>query len=195
MSPSFLHNVAAPAIYASSLNILELWDLKVDLADGRPFSAMEDIFHTTLDAVMAFAFGKGFKENATSSQLELIKTLQRGSLGAGGKDTPVKFPTAKMGPLISSVLTMTAAVERVRGAASMRLKWMLIKMESAYSKADKTKDDTIQEEVQKAVQKRKQHGKGGDDAWVQSAVDHVVDREIRMAEREGRQPDPYSRGT
>lgn len=132
MSPSFLNSVAAPAIYASSLNILKLWELKADLADGRPFSASEDIFHAALDAVMAFAFGKGFKENATASQTELMQNLGHSKIGnSSSADHPVELPTAKLGQVISNILYLTATVERVRGAASMRLKWWFIKREAS----------------------------------------------------------------
>lgn len=194
MSPSFLHNVAAPAVYASSLHILKLWELKADLADGRPFMASEDIFHSALDAVLAFAFGKGFKENATTGQIELMKNLERGKIAAGGKDDTVDFPTATLGQAISSILKLTATVERVRGAPSMRLKWMLIQREAGFKKAEKDKDEAIHEELEKAVQARKQNGQVDNDTWVRSAVDHMVDREFRSAEKEGRRPDPHSPG-
>lgn len=194
MSPSFLHSVAAPAIYASSLNVLKLWELKADLADGRPFSASKDIFHAALDAVMAFAFGQGYKENATSSQTELMEGLERSKIATGGQDVPVEFPSAKLGRVISSILALTAAVERVRGAASMTLNWWFITREASYKKAMKNKDDAIHEELEKAVQARKQNGQGENDTWVRSAVDHMVDREARSAEKEGRQPEPHSPG-
>lgn len=194
MSPSFLHSVAAPAIYASSLNVLKLWELKADLADGRPFSASKDIFHAALDAVMAFAFGQGYKENATSSQTELMEGLERSKIATGGQDVPVEFPSAKLGRVISSILALTAAVERVRGAASMTLNWWFITREASYKKAMKNKDDAIHEELEKAVQARKQNGQGDNDTWVRSAVDHMVDREARSAEKEGRQPEPHSPG-
>ncbi|KAI3397401.1 hypothetical protein diail_10852 [Diaporthe ilicicola] len=192
MSPSFLHNVAAPAVYASSLNVLKLWELKAGLADGRPFLASEDIFHAALDAVLAFAFGKGFKENATMDQIELMENLQRSKIAAGGSDKPVEFPTAALGQAISSILALAASVERVRGAASMRLKWWTIQQESGFKKAQRDKDEAIHEELEKAVQARKQNGQGDNDAWVRSAVDHMVDREFRSAEKEGRRPEPHS---
>lgn len=194
MSPSFLHSVAAPAIYASSLNILKLWELKADLADGRPFSASKDIFHAALDAVMAFAFGEGFKENATASQTELIESLERSKIAAGGQDDAVEFPSAKLGQSISSILALTAAVERVRGAASMSLSWWFIEREASYKKAIKGKDEAIHGQIEKAVQARNQNGQGDNDTWVRSAVDHMVDREARSAEKEGRQPEPHSPG-
>lgn len=194
MSPSFLHSVAAPAIYASSLNILRLWELKADLADGRPFLASKDIFHAALDAVMAFAFGQGYKENATSSQTELMESLERSNIAAGGHDDPVEFPSAKLGQVISSILTLTAAVEKVRGAASMTLNWWFIERDSTYKKALKNKDEAIHEELEKAVQARKQNDQGDNDTWVRSAVDYMVYREARLAEKEGRQPQPHSEG-
>jgi hypothetical protein len=198
MSPTFLNSVAAPAIYASSLHILKLWELKADLADGRPFSASMDIFHAALDAVIAFAFGKGFRENATATQTDLVASLDRTAIGAGGPDDPVEFPSAKLGQVISSILWLTATVERVRGAASMRLKWWFIKQEPSYRDAQKKKDDAIHEELEKSAQALRENSQGGnnprDSSWVRSALDHMVDREARLAEKEGRRPDPHSPG-
>lgn len=196
MSPSFLNNVAAPAIYASSLNILKLWELKANLADGRPFSASQDIFHAALDAVMAFAFGEGFKENATASQTKLIQGLDRSRIANAGADHPVELPTATLGQVISNILYLTATVERVRGAASMRLKWWFIKREPSYIKAQNETYHAIHEELEKSVQSWKKNGQGdSDSSWVKSALDHMVDREARLAEKEGRRPDPHSFGT
>ncbi|KUI61652.1 Cytochrome P450 4V2 [Cytospora mali] len=192
MSPGFLNDVAAPSIYASSLNVLRLWELKADMADGRPFSASKDIFCVALDAVLAFAIGTDFKENATRAQIQLLQGLSAEQLvKTGSEDDPVEFPVAPMGEAISGLLTLTGTVERVRSAPSLRLRWWFLMREKVFKDAWKAKEDCIHEELDKAVQARKQHqGKG--DAWVRSAVAHMVDRETHLAEKEGRQPDYHS---
>lgn len=192
MSPKFLNNVAAPSIYASSLNFLRLWELKADVAEGRPFSASKDIYCAALDAVLAFALGTEFGENATKAQIQLLQRLSAGELSkASSADDPVEFPTAPMGKAISGMLTLTNSVERVRSAASMRARWWFIVRERAIQAAWKAKEDCLHEELDKAVRARIQHQKIGD-AWVRSAVDHMVDREAHISEKEGRRADYHS---
>ncbi|ROW09485.1 hypothetical protein VMCG_02153 [Cytospora schulzeri] len=192
MSPGFLHNVAAPSIHASSLNTLQLWGLKADMADERPFSASKDIFCAALDAVLAFALGTEFKENATRAQIKLLQGLSAEELSkAGSAADPIQFPTAPMGEAISGLLTLTHSVERVRSAACMRLRWWFLTREKEFQAAWKAKEDCLHGELDKAVQARTQHQEKGD-TWIRSAVDHMVDRETHLAEKEGRQADYHS---
>lgn len=192
MSPGFLNNVAAPSIYASSLNFLRLWELKADMAEGRPFSASKDIFCAALDAVLAFALGTEFEENATRAQVQLLQGLPAEELSKASRgDNPVGFPTASMGEAISGMLTLTRSVERVRSAASMRTRWWFIRREKAFQAAWKAKEDCLHEQLDKAVQARTQYQQKGDE-WVRSAVDHMVDREAHLSEKEGRRADYHS---
>lgn len=192
MSPGFLNNVAAPSIYASASNFLRLWELKSDLADGRPFSVSKDIYGVALDAVLAFALGHGFKENATRAQVQLLQELTTEEVGkADNTDDPVEFPKAPMGEVISSLLLLTDSVEGVRSAASMRVKWWFIMRGKAFQHAIKTREACFHDELDKAVQARRQHQEMGD-TWVRSAVDHMVDRESHLAEKEGRQAEYHS---
>ncbi|ROW13216.1 hypothetical protein VPNG_04881 [Cytospora leucostoma] len=191
MSPGFLHDVAAPSIYASSLNVLRLWELKADMADGRPFPASKDVFNAALDAVLAFGFGAGFKENATKAQLQLLQDFPAEKLNRGSADDPVDFPTAHIGDALSGMVALTHAVERVRSYPNLRVGWWFLTRDKGVKAAVKAKDDCLHEELDKAVQARVEHREKGD-VWVRSAVDHMVDREARLAEKEGRQPDFHS---
>lgn len=192
MSPRFLNNVAAPSIYANSLNFVRLWELKLGIADGRPFSALNDISWLALDAVLAFALGTEFKENATRAQVQLLQALPTEELGkttsAGGV---VEFPTAPIGKAISGMLTLTHSVERVRSAAHMRIGWWFISREKAFQDALKAKEDCFHEELDRAVQARRQHQENGDTS-IRSAVDHMVDRETQIAKKEGREAKYHS---
>lgn len=191
MSPAFLNEVAAPSIYASCLNVVQLWGLRADMADGRPFSALQDIYGAALDAVLAFALGAGFKENATRAQIQLLQGLSADELGKGGADDPVAFPTAPMGKAISGMLDLTGTVERARSAIGMRFVWWRIMREKGFQASLRAKNNCLHEELEKAVQARARHQEEGD-AWVRSAVDHMVCREAILAEKEGRPADYHS---
>ncbi|KAI1271403.1 hypothetical protein F5Y07DRAFT_404453 [Xylaria sp. FL0933] len=54
--------VAGTALYEKASAFLELWESKSSVADGRPWVAGEDINNVSLDAIIAFAFGRRFSE-------------------------------------------------------------------------------------------------------------------------------------
>lgn len=190
MTPSFLHNVTAPKLHASTMNLLKLWELKAELADGRPFAVGKDLFHAALDSVVTFAFGDQFQNNATNTEAQLLETSK------GGKDEPVEFLSAPVNEVIESMVFMTRAVERVKTSPFKRLKWWFVMREPEMKRAMAIKDGVVYEQLKKAEEARSSYlqpdGEDADNGWIRSAVDHVVDREARMAEKEGRQPDFYS---
>lgn len=205
MSPPFLHNVAAPALYASALTLISLWDQKATIAGKRPFSASEDIYRVALDAVHAFAFGEGFQHNATKPQHEILARLNAqavlGLLGPNATenyDEPVQFPNAKCDEIVDATFALAEAVETVQGTPSMRLTWKLMQFNSRYRWATKTRDTCILGELQRAVKhlgfqgQQEQNAASDSTSRIRSAVDHMVQREEKLANKEGRQPEYFS---
>lgn len=205
MSPPFLHNVAAPALYDSALTLISLWDQKATIAGKRPFSASEDIYRVTLDAVHAFAFGGDFQHNATRPQSDILATLNAqgglellGPNNTDNHDEPVQFPNAKCDDIVDATFALAEAVETVQGTPSMRLTWKLMQLNSRYRWATKTRDACILEELQRAVKhlgfQDRQDKKDASDSTsrIRSAVDHMIQREEKLANKDGRQPEYFS---
>jgi cytochrome P450 len=197
MTPAFLSQVAAPSIYASSRRFVQLWQMKARLAAGRPFSATEDIFHSALDAVLAFSFGSQFDHNATEPQTKRLKDLPAGDILSGGHgaehDQVVHFPHAEINEAIESMLELGDAMERVKSAPSPRMMWWYVKATATFRRWRSIKDGCIRREIEKAVEGRRQNQRTNTgQAWERSAVDRIVDREEKQAEKEGRKPDFFS---
>ncbi|PLN84686.1 cytochrome P450 [Aspergillus taichungensis] len=198
MTPAFLSKVAAPSIYASSRRFVELWRVKERLAGGAPFSATEDIFHSALDAVLAFSFGPQFPQNATDPQTNLLKDLLPSELRstnghAADQDEAVHFPHAKIDEAIESMLELGDAMEQVKSAPSPRMKWWYVKATPTFKRLRRIKDACIRREIEKAVEARGRHQPSSDGAvWERSAVDRIVDKEESQARKEGRRPDFFS---
>ena len=91
MSPSFLNNVAAPQIYSTMMDTLELWDEKIRLAKGGPFDARHDIIRAALDVIWAATFGQQI--GTTQSQTKLLSSLNQMELPTDGKKA-ANFPLA-----------------------------------------------------------------------------------------------------
>lgn len=206
MSPSFLHNVAAPALYASALTLISLWDQKATIAGKRPFSASEDIYRVALDAVHAFAFGEKFLHNATNPQRQTLARLDAEGLSELlgpntiiSHDEPVQFPEAKCDEIVDATFSLAEAVETVQGTSSMRLTWKLMLFNSRYRWAKRIRDDCILKELQRAVQhlglqnREKQSDTDDPTSRIRSAVDHMIQREKKLAKKDGRPPEYFSR--
>lgn len=198
MSPQFLHQVVAPALYANASNLISLWERKVTMAGNRPFNVSEDIYRAALDAVHAFAFGGEFEYSATKNQLALLEgmstegiqeLLGHDTVSTSRHDEPVQFPNAKSHELVDATLSLTEAVETVQGTPSMRLAWKLLQLSPQHRRDKKIRDACIFRELQRAVS----HMSAGDStSRVRSAVDHMIQRETQLAKKDGRKPEYFS---
>jgi hypothetical protein len=193
MSPNFLHGVAGPSVYANAINLVKLLELKSDIANGRPFSAIDDVFHAALDAVLGFAFGENFEYNATGPKLKTLEIMREGAKGqlrgrAESKDEPILFPQAELDAGIAATLKLDATMEEIIGKPlpSWRWSWMRA-TQPELRHAVESKNDYIRRELSHAVERM-----GDSDLSVRSAVDCMVRREKILAENEGRDPDYIS---
>ena len=183
MSSQFLHDVAAPQIYGTALDLLELWRQKSALAKGHPWSAPRDIYHAALDAIWAAAFGT--HPGATKSQLELISTTETVNQ-PHSRDIPVNFPEAPMSPAFDAVITLTDSLETtIKSPIPVPHHWLLRQL--PYMRSAKAyKDKYIGESLELA---RKKFEDSEKDEPVHSAVEHMLRRELITAKKEGRAPE------
>ncbi|KAI1353773.1 cytochrome P450 [Xylaria sp. FL0043] len=197
MTPSFLHTVAGPALYEKASALLELWEAKSSVADGRPWVAGEDIDNVSLDAVIAFAFGRRFSA-AHSATLPALKAIQKMSVaevtalrGAGGPDKPTEFPKHEEDKLLSAALELVPTVQEVQGSPLPDLHWAYVNRNPRVRRAIKIKGTYIMTEIRDALSRLTD----SEEDYVKSAVDHMVFRETKLAEKDGRAPDYFSRVT
>lgn len=193
MSPGFLDGVAAPVIYQQVSNLVRLWDFKAQLAQGRPFTAAADICDTALDAVHGFSYGQEFEHRAIKSTLDYYESKTQDLTARlskiGGANEPMEFPIPKKDTIIKSVLTLTSTFGEVQGTFIANLKWPILTRMPKLVKAKEIRDESIRKQIRAAVERTHTHP---DPSTVRSAVDHMVRREISLADKEGRTPDFYS---
>jgi hypothetical protein len=201
MAPPFLHGVAAPNIYASAGLLVDLWRAKAALAKGRPFDATMDVFHAGMDAVLEFTFGSSFAPRGVKPQLEILRA-QGARKDEDGQvadvDKPVVFPEAPLDTALVSTFKATAFIEVLNGSPWPRLTWWFHRKRPSLRQIARDKQEFIKTEIDKAVDRMRREDRvangveGTQDHWVKSAVDLVVSREKRFAEKEGREPDYWS---
>lgn len=192
MSPVFLRNVAAPNLYSAFQNLIVLWNQRCDLADGRPFSVALDFSAATFDGVLAFTFGHDFAHSATKPHIEALAGLEADDLTRGlGIDDAVEFPVGPLHSDLDCMQRVATQTEKWSSFPMVKLAWLLFGNTAEFRKLFKMKDAVIQEEIRKAVVSQAQHE--DDDTRLKNAIDLIVSRETRLAEKDGRQPDYYSR--
>ncbi|KAI8163204.1 Cytochrome P450 monooxygenase [Colletotrichum sp. SAR 10_70] len=196
MSPGFLNEVAGPAVYAGVQRLINLWNDKTRMADGRPFPAELDIYYGALDAVNAFTFGGNFPISAIQPSLEAVESLtaedvERLRNTSTSSSKPMDFPYGECDEKITGTLDLAGAIEHLLGSPIPRIKWWFVKRRPEIVKGMAIKQAYVKEEIAKALQRLKESG-NVEETKVLSAVELVVLREKKMAENEGRQPNYFS---
>ncbi|KAJ0325051.1 hypothetical protein COL5a_007555 [Colletotrichum fioriniae] len=188
MTPNFLNHVAAPNIYKSARNLLELWNMKT-AATGKPFSAEQDIFYTALDAVFDFGFGSSVEHRALIPQ---IKMLQSGSENKAGVDASnakaVSFPVAPIHPTLETAIKTADNVTGVAATGFPDIAWWLIGLKPSVRSMRTFRKAFFKEQVQKAVERYEGQAQDDGDSYVKSAVDLMIHRETVFAGKENRKP-------
>lgn len=188
MTPTFLHDVAAPAILKKVNLLMDLWRAKARAARGHPWVANADLNHMSLDAISAFAFGAGFEHSAVQPDLDAVKAQDYNV--PSSIDEPVVFSQGQKDQLLQSILDLTHTIGEVQGNPSPRLTWAYVMRKPKIKEAAKSKDDCLKRELQDAV-KRFESG-NAQDVKLRSAVDRMVLNERDLAEKGGRPPEYFS---
>ncbi|RYC56957.1 hypothetical protein CHU98_g9246 [Xylaria longipes] len=195
MTPSFLNNVAAPALHQKACDLLDLWRIKTRIADGRPWAAAGDIDNVSLDAVVVFAFGQRFVQahSALQPAIEAIQSLGKTEIESIVKsdslDDPITFPEGEVDKVLSAILELVETVQEMQGSPLPDLKWAYVNRKPQVRRAAKIKEDYIRSELKDALGRLQ----GTEEEFVKFAIDHMVLREKVLAEKDGRIPDYFSR--
>jgi Cytochrome P450 len=90
MSPHFLHQVAAPRVHDSTLDLIEVWQQKLRLSKGHTIDVIEDIRMCTVDTIWAPTFGVNI--GTCRSQSQHLRQRQGIALPES-EDTLLQLPT------------------------------------------------------------------------------------------------------
>ncbi|KAK2611531.1 hypothetical protein N8I77_004865 [Diaporthe amygdali] len=193
MAPTFISSVSAPEVYQATVSMISLWDMKSDIAEGRPFAAHKDLMSLGLDSIFASSFGL---EETESNIFLRIATLQQwletsGQVEKtkGTRDTPVPFPVeAPVPSVFEAILTLADSVMIYQMSPAPRLTSWIVRKLPYMRRAYAIKENYIAAKTDECLQLIK----AGDDR-PRSALHSVLLRERDIAAKEGRQPDYRSR--
>lgn len=190
MTTSFLNNHVGPAIFGKGLELMKLFEMKMLLARGRPFSVKKDFEYTSLDVMLEFAFGKNWVHTALGPQLELVdrKLQAEEDIDAmvgedcNDLDQPVIFSTVPLVDFLNSVYEAPEIVEKTINALMPKLQTWWWSKQSWYKQIFDAKERAMKEQVEIAIGNFQS-------GCIQTGIEHMLMREASRAEKEGRAPD------
>ncbi|OHE96840.1 cytochrome P450 [Colletotrichum orchidophilum] len=189
MSPGFLHNVAAPNIYKSAANLLDVWKMKAKAAAGKPFGAERDIFYTALDAVFDFGFGSSVEHRALIPQIEMLQADNEKKPPVDESNpTAVEFPGAPIHPTLETAIQTADNIMGVAATGFLKIAWWFIGIKPSVRSMRALRTGFLKDQVHKAVERHRGEGQDGSDSYVKSAVDLIIQRETTFAKKENREP-------
>lgn len=186
MTTSFLNNHVGPAVFNKGLELMKIFEMKMKLADGRPFNVKKDFEYTSLDVMLEFAFGKNWVDTALGQQVDTVSKLSASDVKLNSLDRPVNFPLGPIVNFLKSIYEAPEIVEKTINALMPKLQTWWWSKQSWYKKVFDDKEHAIKKQVAIGVRNiRAGH--------VETGVEHMLMREAARAEKQGRQSDFDSR--
>ncbi|KAH8652127.1 cytochrome P450 [Xylariales sp. PMI_506] len=189
MAPKFLNQISAPQVYEKTLLLIQLWSLKTEAAgEAKAFEARADIIDATTDMISAAAFAYDNTKSALRHQLDHLKGLPQPVQTVPLADGSAGFPRPK------EILLDAATIKEINnhsgalmksGTPGLLHKWRML-TQSSLRKALKMKKAIVDQEIENSLARLSNNGE------TLSALDEILRRERKAAEKEGRTPDFHS---
>ncbi|KAL9042424.1 MAG: hypothetical protein Q9180_000615 [Flavoplaca navasiana] len=96
MTPSFLNTFVGPAVHSKGLELVKLFEIKMNLAKGRPFNVRTDFEYASVDCMTDFAFGQNLPHTTIGPQIEFTLQMDPSKVPDGKPDEPVVFSEAPL---------------------------------------------------------------------------------------------------
>ncbi|KAJ5197412.1 hypothetical protein N7449_007891 [Penicillium cf. viridicatum] len=183
LAPQYLHNVAGPAIHSSVLKLIELWEYKSRVGDGRVFSMVSDLKTLALDVIVAFHFGSDFQDSALDRQVDHVGKLD-GSKLPSGKHNEVEFSKAPLHEFqqgLTDVGDKMAAIYTTKWPPLI-VAWWVRYVSPYYRPFFQAKDRFIRKHINLAMRRYR------NDEEPSTGIDYMVYREEKAARKARRQP-------
>ncbi|KAJ5171341.1 Cytochrome P450 [Penicillium coprophilum] len=158
MTPAFLNEVSAPRIYEAFTSLVNVWTEKARLANGHPFSALDDVYQAALDAIWAVSFPLNSKDSLMYAQRWFLTGFASiNTTSSTDIDEPAVFPE----------VPIPDALPYMRRARAVKEATMASELEKAKARfSSGTQEERI----------------------VICAMDAILRRELATAKQEDREP-------
>lgn len=186
MLPQFLNNVNAPEIYDKAMLLVDLWRVKSNLTEGRPFDFKDDIHKAALDIIMAVSFG--LEQEASCTQKQLRET--RDNHVKDTKSAPSEsydFSALPMNREPEAITTLAASVKiGFNSPLPVQHHWFLRQLPHLGG-AVKTKNAMMRRKINESLSRMPPTDEEALKS-ARTALDNMLYRERLLANKAGRRP-------
>ncbi|CDM29513.1 hypothetical protein DTO013E5_5157 [Penicillium roqueforti] len=186
MAPSFLNTVNAPHTYVVACNLLELWRLKSRSANGHPFDVVNDIVEFSFDSILSAATGLGPEGGDIKRQLSYLRDMEEAgtdiSLPDSMNDEVTVFPSAGTSDKLAALTLNEESLWKGFYMPWPRLYHAINNLRPSVRHSSQTLRGYIESQIKRAIPRLTKDGKP------ECALDYVIAREIKAAEKTGRKP-------
>jgi len=179
MTPSILNSVNAPRIHDVTMSLVELWTLKARLAGGKPFDVSDDISEFSFDAILSAATGLGPDGGDVKRQIRHLTTHQDETTSSHG-GAVVVFPSAPKSAKLAALRVDEDSLWKGFVIPWPGLYHALNNLRPSVRRARRTLQGHIAAQIA--------HNLRHPDNPPQCALDYVMQRELRAAEKANRPP-------
>ncbi|CAF3524350.1 unnamed protein product [Fusarium graminearum] len=182
MTPTFLSEVSAPEIYDKCSRLVDLWNLKLNFADGKFFAASRDIHHAALDIIVCASFG------IDTQDTQLVKEKDQLSIEPSSEnDGEISFKEVSLREELGALTILSESVAKVvRTPSPPFFHFLYRNLSSTMRNAIALTRKLQRREIANGI-KRRQNGEA-----MKCALDEISVREEATAKKEGREPDYHS---
>ncbi|MCJ1472279.1 hypothetical protein MMC13_000926 [Lambiella insularis] len=173
MAASFLNRVAAPLLRRHSIDLIELWRVKIDAAAGHAFWAADDLNNFALDSIWDVAFGN-----------QLNSLPEETAFSKPSPNDPINLPKPQLNAAVNSMKILTHGLDVA-----------MLRMTLSYRRARIYKERLVQERLDDAKVRLldRTHETTDDLKGITCATDHLLRREAQAASKENRAPNYESK--
>lgn len=175
-------------IYSKYVQLFELLHRKVQVAEGRPFDANEDIHNAALDIIISISFGLEEDESQLVRQLQGLSPRPGSAKNTeGGPDDEFEFEHVPLQEELAAFAILGDSVHKSLLSPVPEVHNFFYKRFSATMRRSLAVVDRVRNrEVAKSLERRRTG------EMQRCAMDQLLSREDALAESEGRRPDYYS---
>lgn len=186
LTPHYLQSVLAPHVHTTIQDLIKLWSLSTDVVGpGKSFDMQHDLKILALDVMTQFHHGEHFLESALKSQIRHVEQLQgkdsKLEVGPSNSVTLSHIPATTFGEAVMGIADKMGAIYTGSLPPKLISLWTRY-MVPRYRDHFAAKQRYMRQSFNASVE-RLRHGEEP-----VSAIDHMVNREIKVAQKADRTP-------
>ncbi|KAG5962300.1 hypothetical protein E4U58_003935 [Claviceps cyperi] len=186
LSSGILSTEFSPVIYETVNHLIDLWKTKMDAAQGRPFAALDDLREVSWDLTFALIFGIDEERKVLQPHRDYL--LSKGSSMAWTDSADIAcFARPSLASEVQALAVMVKFLHfaSIRFAKHLQI-WILKR--TKWRKYFQTKEKLLSKEINNSVERLHSAG-SSDSSRCKTVIDHLLEREIVMAEKTKSSPD------